>query len=81
MNLLHNKPIGVFDNQSLFIISHNGVLRRLICPFKVEVVQVIPNLQYGELYNVQSVMNSRDGIMVYYVLGKAYYFYNFIIVL
>jgi len=68
-----------FDTNCLLIVTLNGELRRLTCPFEVRNVAEVPHLDYGFIYPVQAVMLSKDGKMVYYIHGKAYYYYHFLI--
>ena len=70
-----------FETNCLLIVAENGELRRLDCPFHVRNVLNVPLLDWGFIYNVQAVMLSKDGKMVYYIRGNAYFYYNFIVIL
>jgi hypothetical protein len=74
-NYLNELPS--FDPDCLFIVEPNGLLRKLHCPFKVKLTKNVPNLKLHDVYDVQAVMVSREGLLVYYVLGKAYFYFNF----
>ncbi|MGJ8661068.1 MAG: hypothetical protein ACSHXL_03445 [Bacteroidota bacterium] len=70
-----------FETNCLLTVAFNGELRRLTCPFKVRLIADVPHLDFGFIYPVQAVMLSKDGLMVYYVLGKAYYYYHFLLLI
>lgn len=66
-----------FNTSSLLVVTVTGELRRLFCPFKVINSSRLNQLSYGLEYHVQAVRVSKEGILVYYVLGKPYYYFNF----
>lgn len=70
-----------FETNSLLIVTDNGELRRLTCPFMVRNVLDVPLLDWGFIYPVQAVMLSKDGKMVYYIRGNAYFYYNFMVII
>ena len=70
-----------FETNCLLIVAENGELRRLACPFQVRNVLNVPLLDWGFTYNVQAVMLSKDGKMVYYIRGNAYFYYNFVVII
>ena len=67
--------------ESILIIDSKGVLRRLKCPFKVEYTLGDAVLVVGVIYMVQAVAIDEENIMVYFVRGKPYYYYLFLILL
>lgn len=71
---------ATFDSSSLLIVTLNGELRRLFCPFKVCYIGSSAILDYGVIYSVQAVLISKEGTLVFYVLGKPFYYYNFLII-
>lgn len=74
------KGSPAFDSSSLLVVTLTGELRRLLCSFKVCYIGSSAILDYGVIYSVQAVLISKDGTLVYYVLGKPYYYHNFIII-
>ncbi len=65
------------DPESLLVINSLGVLQRLRCPFCVVLICPVNGLDLGAKYQVQSVMQDAKGVLVYFVFGKAYYYFNF----
>lgn len=70
-----------FDSTCLFIVAFDGELLKLSCPFKVMVIQNLRLLQVNQTYEVQAVVTSREGILVYYVASKPFYYFNFKVLL
>jgi hypothetical protein len=66
-----------FNTSSLLVVTVTGELRRLFCPFKVTNSSKLNQLTYGHEYDVQAIRISKEGVLVYYVLGKPYYYFNF----
>lgn len=65
---------------SILIINKNMQLERIYCPFLVEVIKAIPPLMPGDKEQVTEVGVSLELIDVYFIKGRAYYFYNFRII-
>jgi len=65
--------------ESILIVDFKGVLWRLKCPFKVMCIYVSFELVEGVIYMVQAVAISEDEIMMYFIKGKPYHYYQFII--
>ena len=66
---------------SILIIDRYGKLRRLYCPFKVIVIRIVPNLKTGEIAYVEAVKMTITLEDVYIIGGKAYFIWNFKILL
>ena len=67
------------DPNSLLVINSSGVLQRLRCPFLVKLIEPVKGLEFRGEYQVQSVMEDTNRVLVYFVLGKPYYYFNFCI--
>ena len=65
--------------ESLLIITKEGILQRLRCPFKCLLIYEVENLHLGETYQVQAVLLDKQSIMLYVIRGNTYYYYYFII--
>jgi len=68
------------DNTSILIVTYNGRLLELKCPFKVKVIHDIGNLRKGNIELVESVKITIKIITVYIIGDKAYYYFHFDIV-
>lgn len=66
---------------SLLIIDKNGVLRRLVCPFKVRVIIDTKEKNKGQEVYVLAVKISDELILLYLVDKTLYPYYFFIIIL
>ena len=65
---------------SILIISAQGHLERLSCPFKVLVIVDVHSLKKGQEKAVIAVKVADNLIDVYIIEGKAFYYFNFRIV-
>jgi hypothetical protein len=63
------------------MIDKDGNLRRIYCPFRVEVLQDMPPLHKGDVVYVEAVKMTIHIEEVYIVKGKAYYSVAFKILL
>jgi hypothetical protein len=70
----------VCRTDSILIITREGQLERIYCPFLVKVIITIPPLNEGDIKQVTAVKVSLELIDVYIIEGRAYYYFNFIIV-
>lgn len=70
-----------FDQESLLVVSQEGTLLRLRVPFRVQLISKVPELELLEYYQVQCVKQDSQEIMVYFIKGNAYYYFNFNILL
>ena len=62
---------------SVLIISAEGHLERLWCPFKVIAIVDVHPLEKGQEKAVIAVKLADNLVDVYVIEGKAFYFYNF----
>lgn len=65
---------------TLYIITWNNLLKRLLCPFKVLVRHSVGELIEGEIVLVDGVKVTGSLKTVYIIKGYAYYYYHFDIV-
>lgn len=61
----------------LWVITFNNFLKRLICPFKVKVLQDVGLLKRGQIVLVTEVKVTTELKTVYMINGQAYYYYHF----
>lgn len=65
---------------SILVINSRGGLERLLCPFLVIVIHDIPPLVQGDRKAVNAVKIGPKLIDVYIIDEKAFYHYNFKII-
>jgi len=63
--------------KELWIVTWNNLLKILICPFKVIVLNDIGTLKKGQLVWVDEVKLTRELKTVYMINGKGYYYSHF----
>lgn len=63
--------------KELWVITFNNFLKRLICPFKVKVLQDVGLLKRGQIVLVSEVKVTTELKTVYMINGQAYYYYHF----
>ncbi len=64
------------NSQEIYVITHYGVLIRLFCPIKVEVLIDIGILKRGQTVLVQEIKVTLELKTVYIINNEAYY-YNY----
>ena len=62
---------------SILLISSDGKLIRIYCPFEVEVIELLPDLKVGDVVWVEAVKMTLTLKDVYIIRGKAYYVWYF----
>ena len=65
----------------IYVITWNNILKRLFCPFEVEVVQDIGTLKKGQIVYVDEIKVTIELKTVFIIDTKAYYYYHFEIVI
>lgn len=65
------------DPYSILVIADYGLLRRLYCPFTVEVIIPVGELQSGDVVSVDAVKITLELKDVFIIEGKAYYIIHF----
>ena len=67
--------------REIYVITWNNILKRLFCPFEVEVVQDIGTLKKGQIVYVDEIKVTIELKTVFIIDTKAYYYYHFEIVI
>ena len=65
----------------IYVITWNNILKRLFCPFEVEVVQDIGTLKKGQIVYVDEIKVTIELKTVFIIDTRAYYYYHFEIVI
>jgi len=65
----------------IFVVTWNNVLKQLFTPFKVAVISSVGELEIGQMVWVSQVKVTPQLKTVYFIKGKAYYFFYFDIVI
>jgi len=63
---------------SILVINPEGRLERIYCPFKVEVIKDVAELNKGQIKAVDTIKMSLELVEVYVIESKGYYWFNFI---
>jgi hypothetical protein len=83
MDAKRNKTLSEISKycsvNSLLIITKEGKLIRLSCPFQVQVVKTVWAFQEGDRLTVLAVKISPDLKLVYMIKDRGYYHYCFMI--
>lgn len=69
--LRHSSP------QEIYVVTHYNTLKRLFCPFSVNVLQDIGNLKSGQTVLVYEVKVTHELKTVYIIQNQAYYYSYF----
>jgi hypothetical protein len=64
---------------SILVVTPKKIVR-LYCPFRVQVIRPVGELQPDQLLEVHKVQASRDRILLYVIGSNAYYHYHFMII-
>ena len=63
--------------KELYIVAWNNLLKRLFCPFKVQVLNDIGELKQGEIVMVEEIKITTELKTVYLIKGSYYYYHHF----
>lgn len=63
--------------REIYVITWNNILKRIICPFKVRVLQDVGLLKREQIVLVSEVKVTTELKTVYMINGQAYYYYHF----
>lgn len=66
---------------SCLVVTFNGELIRLYCPFEVLVIVKVDMFMPGDKVKVSQVKMDSSLILVYIIKGKGYYYFNFLILI
>lgn len=67
--------------REIYVITWNNILKRLFCPFEVQVLQDIGTLKTGQFVFVEEIKVTIELKTVFIIDNKAYYYYHFEIVI
>lgn len=65
------------NSQEIYVITHYGVLKRLFCPIKVQILQDIGILKRGQIVFVDEIKVTIELKTVFIIDNEAYYYYHF----
>jgi hypothetical protein len=63
--------------REIYVITHFGVLIRLFCPIKVQVLQNIGTLKKNQIVFVDEIKVTLELKTVYIINNAAYYYFHF----
>lgn len=63
--------------KEIYIITCNGILKLLVCPFEVAVINDVGELYKGQIVLVDEIKITTDIKTVYIINSKAYYYSHF----
>jgi hypothetical protein len=63
--------------RELYIINHYGVLIRLFCPIKVQVLKDIGTLKMNQIVFVDEIKVTLELKTVYIINNEAYFYFHF----
>jgi len=67
--------------REIYVITWDNILKRLFCPFEVQVLQDIGTLKTGQFVFVEEIKVTIELKTVFIIDTKAYYYYHFEIVI
>ena len=78
-----DKPLHYLycNSNSILVVNHKGLLRKLYTPFKVQCILPIDNLDIGMLVYVEEVRNTPRDELIYIIYTKEYYHFHFCILI
>jgi hypothetical protein len=65
------------SSKEIYVITWNNILKRILCPFRVKVLQDIGTLKKGQVVLVQEVKVTLELKTVYIINNEAYYYHHF----
>lgn len=66
---------------SILVVTNEGKLLELKCPFKVEVIKNVKNMMVTQIKDVSQVKLATNNKLVYIIEDKPYFYYYFTILL
>lgn len=67
--------------REIYVITWSNILKRLFCPFEVQVLQDIGTLKTGQFVYVDEIKVTIELKTVFIIDTRAYYYYHFEIVI
>ena len=65
----------------IYVVTWNNVLKKILCPFKVMVLQDVGNLKIGDVDLVEAVKVDLSLKTIFMIDNQAYYYHNFHIII
>lgn len=65
----------------IYVVTWNNLLKRILCPFKVRVLNPVGELKMGEIFLVDEVKVTMELKTIFIINGKAYYYHHFDIII
>ncbi len=65
----------------IYVVTWNNLLKRILCPFKVRVLNPVGELKMGEIFLVDEVKVTMELKTIFIINGNAYYFHHFDIII
>lgn len=65
----------------IYVVTWNNLLKRILCPFEVRVLNPVGELKMGEIVWVDEVKVTMELKTIFIVKGNAYYYYHFDIII
>jgi hypothetical protein len=65
----------------IYVITWNNLLKKVFCPFQVQVLNDVGELYKGQVVWVEQVKVTPEIKTVFIINGNAYYYYHFDIII
>ena len=65
----------------IYVVTWNNLLKRILCPFRVRVLNPVGELKMGEIFLVDEVKVTMELKTIFIINGNAYYFHHFDIII
>ena len=65
------------SSEWIYVVTWNGLLKQIICPFRVAVIRDIATLYIGQIVWVTQVKVTMEVKTVFLIEGNAYYYFHF----
>lgn len=65
----------------IYVITFNNLLKRILCPFPVRVLNPVGELRRGEIVFVDEVKVTMELKTIFIIKGSAYHYYHFDIII
>ena len=65
----------------IYVVTWNNLLKRILCPFKVRVLNPVGELKMGEIFLVDEIKVTMELKTIFIINGNAYYYHHFDIII
>ncbi|MCX6183868.1 MAG: hypothetical protein NTX74_02235 [Flavobacterium sp.] len=65
----------------IYVVTWNNLLKRILCPFRVRVLNPVGELKMGEIFLVDEVKVTMELKTIFIINGNAYYYHHFDIII